>query len=279
MQIGDYSIEQLSEGLFILGFDGSIRKISAREATSGSDEDKMKYATPVGIDPILISGNSYNILLDAGLGMGMDSKNKDPKISNIKSNLEIFDLKPSDITHVILSHLHYDHIGGLTYTDSQFKTRETLPNAKYYVQRREWEHALSTLTEPDSDINGVGYHIDDLYRLVAKDKFVFIDDDHYPLMEGIDLIWTGGHTPGHQIVRISDEEQNIAYYLGDLIPSEEFLNYPMKKMDTDNRQARQMKLLWLRQAYREGAQLLFYHSTKKKFGKLSKDKYRKYVLQ
>lgn len=279
MQIGQFSIEQLSEGLFIIGFDGSVRKISSRELTSGFEDDKIKYATPVGVDPILVINDSYKILLDAGLGFGLDSKNKDPKISNINTNLEVFDLKPEDITHVILSHLHYDHVGGLTYTDKEFMTRETLPNARYYVQRREWDYALSTLSEPVSDINGIGYHIDDLYRLVANDKFVFVDDDHFQLMKGIDLIWTGGHTPGHQVIRISEGDKNVAYYFGDLIPSEEFLNYTMKKMDFDSRQARQMKLLWLRQAYREEAQLLFYHSIRKKTGKLTKDKYRKYILQ
>lgn len=278
MQIGTFTIEQLSEGQFQIGFDGTVTKTNQLRSTLVTEED-IKFVAPIGVDPILIIHDEFKILLDAGLGLGLDYKNNDPKTSNIKTNLEVFNLKPEDITHVVLSHLHYDHIGGLTYTDQEFRTQETLPNATYFVQKREWDFAVENFDRPDKNTEGIGYQIDDLFRLVAKKKFVFVEQDHYELTKGIDLIWTGGHTPGHQIVRISDDANNVAYYFGDMIPSEELLNYSLKKMDIDNRQNRQMKLLWLRQAYKENAYLIFYHSIKKKFGKLSKDRNRKYVLQ
>lgn len=282
MKIGTYTIEQLSEGLFEISPGGNFQKKKNRRSRKHSSEDYIfLHRTPaslVGIDPILIKGRNSVILLDSGLGMGLDANSSNPDISNIKTNLEIFDIKTEDVTHVVLSHLHFDHVAGLTYNNSEFKTCATFPNAKIYLQRREWDFALATRENPSAS-QGVGYKLDELYRLAADKKLIFIDDNYYRLEEGIDLIWTGGHTPGHQIARISDSDKHIAYYFGDLIPSDEFLNYTLKNMDDDRRQTRQMKMTWLRRAYQEEAHLLFYHSKHVKSGKLTKDRYRKYVLE
>jgi len=279
MMLDTIKIEQLSEGLFQIGSDGSIDKINTHARKGENDNlGSLTRIRPVGIDPVLVYNDNIRILIDAGIGLGLDSDEDQENVSNILTNMEIFGIKPEEITHVILSHLHYDHIGGLSYTDEHFQTRATLPNARYYVQKREWEHALAVF-DKRSKLNGASYKLDDLYRLVADDTFEFIDEDYYKLIEGVELIWTGGHTPGHQIVRLSDSDKNISYYFGDLIPSDEFLNYSIKKMDVDIHQAKQMKMALLRQAYHENANLLFYHSLQKKSGKLKKDKYRKYVLQ
>ncbi|HKJ30574.1 MAG TPA: MBL fold metallo-hydrolase [Balneolales bacterium] len=280
MTLKTFKIEQLSEGLFQIGSDGSIEKLVNRKRKKeySSTSGIFSRIRPIGIDPILVYNDDYKILLDAGVGLGLDKKNNDKRISNIVTNMEIFGIHPEDITHVILTHLHYDHIGGLTYTDEHFHTRPTLPNAKYYVQKREWEHALHVF-DKQPKMNGATYQLDDIYRLVADDLFVFIDEDYFELTDGVEIIWTGGHTPGHQIVRLSDHDKHVAYYFGDLIPSDEFLNYSIKKIDVDIKHAKQMKMALLRQAYHEEADLLFYHSLQKKSGKLVKDKYRKYTLQ
>lgn len=281
MQIGSYTIEQLSEGLFEISPDGSFKKRKSRHSRKHNSEDYIfLHRTPaslVGIDPILIKGSNAVILLDTGLGSGLDARSSHPDVSNIKTNLEIFDIDAADVTHIVLSHMHVDHVAGLTYNDSEWKTRATFPNAKIFVQHREWDFALNAVNKTTVN-KGIGYKLDELYRLVADKKIHFIEDDFYRLVEGIDLIWTGGHTPGHQIVRISDADKHIAYYFGDLIPSDEFLNYTLRNMDEDHRQTRQMKMTWLRRAYQEEAHLLFYHSKHIKSGKLTKDRYRKYVL-
>lgn len=282
MLLKTFTIELLSEGLFQIEANGNIEKLntSERKDQYSNSAGMFSRIKPIGIDPILVYNDDYKILLDGGIGLGLDFKDSDKKrISNIVTNMEIFGINPEDITHVILSHLHFDHIGGLTYTDENFHTRATLPNARYYVQKREWDYALSVFDKKQK-LQGATYQLDDLYRLIADDKFVFVDQNYYKLIDGIELIWTGGHTPGHQIVRLSDDDKkNIAYYFGDLIPSDEFLNYTVKKLDVDITQSKQMKMALLRQAYHEGANLLFYHSLQKKSGKLIKDKYRKYTLQ
>lgn len=281
MKIGKFTIEHLSEGHFELYNDGSLIKKDSpnlrRKANTTSELYDAFYEN-IGIDPILIRSDNAIILLDAGLGQGLDTKKRNPNISNIVTNLEVFDLKPEDVTHVVLTHLHQDHTGGLAYADSSSKIVTTLPNATIYVQKKEWDFALEMIDEKN-ELADLTFDLDNLYRMVSNGQIYFIEDDNFEIVPGVDAIRTGGHTPGHQIVRIRDSGET-AYYLGDLIPNEEFLNFTMlDNADVDVVETRQIKMLLMKQAFLESAEILFYHSVHLKSGKLTKDPNRHYVLK
>ncbi len=279
MRIGKFEIEHLSEGIFEAFEDGSFRKIDSDTITGNPTQNYGHELTArIGIDPILIKTGKQNILVDTGLGWGLDKNSNYTDTSNLKTNLDIFGLTPEDITHVILTHLHFDHAGGSTFVDEQTQTKATLPYANYFVQKLEWAYALEQVQTKQKNI-GAHYELDEFYRLVADEKVVFLTESKFELLPGIEIIKTGGHTPGHQIVKIQDAGET-AYILGDLLPSESHLNqYAMKLMDVDPIQSKKAKTLLLRQAYEESAVLLFYHSIHTKAGRLLKDVDRKYVLE
>lgn len=279
MNIGQFTIEQLSEGIFEVYDDGTIHKLEAESITSGKAEQSYAGTSQtVGIDPVLIQNGKQVILLDTGLGWGLDAKSTYTNTSNLLTNLDIFGLKPEDVTHVVLSHLHYDHAAGSTYVDESARTQITMPNANYFVQKIEWVHALKQAEQVTAPF-GADYQLDELYKLHAQEQLVLITDMNYELVPGISLIQTGGHTPGHQIVRIRDGNQT-GYYLGDLVPNEEHLNhYTMQKRDFDPLTAKKVKTLLLRRALKEQAALLFYHSINVKNGLLVQDSMHNYALQ
>lgn len=280
MKIGRFTIEQLSEGRFEVFEDGKFNKLAHKEEDSAPSIDlPVKFSTTVGIDPILVSTDDYHIMLDTGLGWGLDAGSSYPDVSNAVTNLGIFGLKPEDITHVILTHLHYDHAAGSTYTDAQSLTQPTFPNATYYLQKREWEYAVSQAGNPAS-VKGATYKPDDLYRLFADDYFELLEQDFNEIIPGLNVLWTGGHTPGHQVMRVHDKGKS-AYYLGDLLPNEKHLNqYAMRQADIHPNQAKKRKIQLMRKVCDENACLLFYHSLYSKAGLLAKDeKARRYVLK
>jgi glyoxylase-like metal-dependent hydrolase (beta-lactamase superfamily II) len=281
MTIGSFDIEHLSEGQFDLFRDGSLQK------NTTSTKKKQKKAllpdfynelfVPVGIDPILVQGNGSVILLDTGLGFGLDSKKRDPNKSNIVTNLEVFGLHPDQVTHVVLTHLHSDHTGGLAHADTQSRITSTLPNARIYVQRAEWEFAVASVNE-QVRTSDAPYELDNLYRLVTNGQFEFVDDETFEVVPGLEMIRTGGHTPGHSIVRIRDGGK-AAYYFGDLIPNEDYLNFNMvPDADYEVTESRQIKMLLMKQAFLDDAEILFYHSVHLKSGKLTRDPNRQYIL-
>jgi glyoxylase-like metal-dependent hydrolase (beta-lactamase superfamily II) len=93
------------------------------------------------------------------------------------------------LTGVILTHLHFDHAGGLALLP------ESLP---IYVQRREWEAG------GDPEAIARNFFLPRDYEGV-EDRVVLVDGDHDLLGDGsIELLFTPGHTPGHQSVRVGE---------------------------------------------------------------------------
>lgn len=281
MEIGRFSIEQLSEGMFEIFDDGHINRIA-----SYAQEDKEKNrdfnlepsnSSVVGINPILVSRGNQHIIIDPGLGWGLDAGSAYTDVSNIKTNLRIFELTPDDITQVILTHLHYDHAAGSSYSGEESSIQPTFPNAEYYLHEKEWEYALSQVAVEQTK-KGAGYYLDDFYRLISDGRVTLLNSKTEEIFPGVMILWTGGHTPGHQIVRIGRED-SCAYYLGDLLPSEHHLNhYGLHKLDADPVQAKKRKIQLLRQAHKEQATMLFYHSKYAQSGKLVKNKDKQYML-
>ncbi len=242
------------------------------------DPNLGKYSSALGIDPLLISTGEQNIIIDPGLGWGLDHTSKFEDTSNVITNLKIFGLRPEDIDHVILSHLHFDHVAGSTFVNDRFETRPTFPNAVYYVHSDEWDYALTQIDQ-QPELIGADYRLDELYKLVAEKRLHFVEDDEYIVTPGVEMIKTGGHTPGHSIVRIEDS-QAVSYFMGDLIPTEFHLNRPSHPQTVlDSAQVQQTKKLILRKAYQEKATMYFYHSLYKKTGQLSLDEKRRYILK
>ena len=278
---GTYRFEHLSEGLFDLYTDGSLSKNEQAATVRKSWASEDMYADlsqQVGIDPILVTLDQTNILLDAGMGFGLNHKNFNPAVSNLRTNLDIFGLSPEDIDHVVLTHLHYDHIAGLTYTDISSKSPGNPSQCKHLGTASgmgicPWPTLITGMLRAIYPISWMTF-----YRLVADGQVHFLDTPATEIIPGLEAIRTGGHTPGHQMVRISHNNQK-AYYFGDLIPNEHFLGFRMvPDADYDVTASRQLKMLLLKQAHLEDAQVLFYHSVHLKHGKLSKDQSRQFVV-
>lgn len=277
MQVGPFTIEVLSEGRFEMFRDGHINRSAVNSAGAKHNIAENDSAV-VGINPVLVKTGPFNILLDAGLGWGLDFGSSYRDVSNIRTNLKIFGLAPEDITHVILSHLHYDHMAGCTFTTSNYKTNPTFPNATYYAHKREWEYALSQLGTSTHRLEA-DYRLDDFYRLIADEKVEFLEAKSTKILPGITTILTGGHTPGHQATIINSGDE-LAYYLGDLLPTSAQLNrYDMHELDTDPIQAKKRKVQLLSSAFEENACLFFYHSLYSQVGSLERNKNKQYVLK
>lgn len=278
MNLGEFVIEQLSEGFFEFFNDGTFVKMDpSRLNEPETDSILGRYSSAMGIDPLLIQTPDKNIIIDPGLGWGLDYKSPHKNTSNVITNLDVFGLTTDEIDLVILSHLHFDHSAGATFVSENFKTTPTFPNARYLLHIDEWHYALAE-NEKGRPGNRADYRLDELYRLAANHRFEFIDCDHKTVSKGISIVKSAGHTPGHVIVKFQSGE-DTGYYLGDLIPTEYHLNqHTTKHVDENPVAAKKMKKKLLRDALKENAHLFFYHSLYRKSGKLAKSKDRQYII-
>lgn len=148
------------------------------------------------------TGVSPNILKAISPGDEVDfpvtSLSEDNKIEN---QLLKIGMRPEDISFVVFSHLHFDHVG------QALPFKET--RAPFIVQKRELQSALAQIWQ------GLGgYALSDLEPLVGA-NWTLLDENSFELLDGITIEFTGGHTSGHQVMHVETRAGNNYTLTGD----------------------------------------------------------------
>ena len=168
---------------------------------------------PLQTNCLLLDDGVHRVLVEAGYGGGWDDKSKSIfalEDRTITDALQEIDVDPESITHTIVTHLHFDHCGGLTKSDEHNRHTRVFPNAKCIVQKREWldaESKRSTMSKT--------YLSHNLKPL--EDKLELVEGTH-EVLPGITVWPTIGHTWGHQSVRVDTQDEVVAF-LGDVVPT------------------------------------------------------------
>ena len=106
------------------------------------------------------------------------------------------------VTHVTLSHLHWDHVGGTG----------RFPNAKFILQRRELEYAAGAL--PHNSMARIGFEKTDVLELVKLnwgDRVILVEGDREGILPGVDVYLTPGHTIGTMTVCVATVKGRVCY--------------------------------------------------------------------
>ncbi len=178
---------------------------------------------PLALHPILIvTPDNKKILIDTGIGTWWDRKSM--TIYGIKKTKDIFDslkecgFKPEEIDYIVPSHLHFDHIGNAVYKEGE-KFKIAFEKARFLIQGKEWDRATNP-TERDKRS-----YIDFTFLPIEENKQLEKIDGNYNISGEIKIIYTAGHSKGHQIVVIESEGKNAIYW-GDLIPTTAHIDLP-----------------------------------------------------
>ncbi|HNX37905.1 MAG TPA: MBL fold metallo-hydrolase [Candidatus Cloacimonadota bacterium] len=178
--------------------------------TTPTDERRRQQ---MDLNLLLIMDHDRAILVDTGLGNRLSDKQKDiyqPSEFLLPFALSELGLRDIDITDVIMTHLHFDHAGGIV-TGFGEVDRLTFPKAKYWIQKSEWNMAKN----PDG-LNQAAYAFDhQLALLESEGNFELLDGDAQ-ICEGVSVKLVGGHTIGSQIVEI-EAADGFCVYPGDII--------------------------------------------------------------
>ncbi len=222
MKLGAFDIFPVLDGFFRLdggAMFGVVPK-TIWEKTNPSDKNNRIL---LALRTCLIDTGKELVLIDTGIGHKFQGKFEDiyqvkKEIYLVKSLKEV-GYKPEDITIVINTHLHFDHCGGNTSFDANGKIVPTFPNAKYYIQKSEWEAG----NNPD-DRSQASYLKENFLPLQEAGLLYLVDGDT-KIIDGIEVIKTSAHTFGHQVVLVKSENQTLVYW-GDLIPTASHLSLP-----------------------------------------------------
>jgi glyoxylase-like metal-dependent hydrolase (beta-lactamase superfamily II) len=257
MQAGKFNIDMVDTGIF--GLDGGSmfgvvpKALWARAYDKGDEMNRI----PLSARPMLIRWDDRIMLVDTGNGNKMNDKlakiyKIDREKGAIDRALNPFGLKPEDITDVILTHLHFDHVGGATVIKDG-EAVPAFPNARFYVQKDQLEWAKSP-TEKDR----ASYMPDDFMPIIESGRLEAIDgaEDIYP---GIRVEPVFGHTKAMQVVKIDDDDAKLMY-CADVCPTAAHIHIPFV-MGYDNNPLTtiQEKKRYLPEAASDGRILVFEH--------------------
>jgi len=191
---------------------GVMPKVLWQKLIKADEKNRIELA----LNLLLIRSENKNIMVDTGLGNKISDKVKkiySPSKFILLDSLAEHGLDRNDIDIVVLTHLHFDHAGGVTSIINN-KKELTFPNAIHVFQKKEWEVAKA----PD-ELNKASYNFEeDLKLLEDIGNYKLIDGD-FKLTKDVTLELTGGHTEGTQVVRI-ESNNDLAYYPGDILPME-----------------------------------------------------------
>ncbi|MGE3979520.1 MAG: MBL fold metallo-hydrolase, partial [Nitrospira sp.] len=231
----------------------------------------------LSLTALLIRANGKNILVDTGLGPKEDEKFQRmfaiERTPTILESLKRLGLGPEDIHLVINTHLHFDHAGGNTTREDHGHIGPTFPKARYVIQRGEFEDAACA-----NERTRASYRSENFAPIDHINQWEFLHGDT-ELVPGVTTVVTAGHTRYHQSVKIESEGQ-IAFFLGDLIPTVSHLPLPyIMGYDLFPIQTLETKRWVLDRAFEEGWLLLFEHDPVVQAGYVRKDQEGKYFLR
>jgi glyoxylase-like metal-dependent hydrolase (beta-lactamase superfamily II) len=187
---------------------------------------------PLACRCLLIEAGPLKILCETGIGAFFDPKLAErfgvqtPTRHLLLENLKSHDVLPEQIDYVILSHLHFDHAGGLlpTYAEIQAGQRGLVfPRAKFLVGEKAWERALNPHSRDKASF------IPELTELLkASGRLILVPKDPLPkdLASRIEFLETEGHTPGQMHTLFKGDRQKI-FFCGDLIPGRAWVHLPI----------------------------------------------------
>lgn len=223
MKFGDSEIFALETGMFKLdggAMFGSVPKTMWEKAIPPDEFNRI----PMALRVILLrdTKTKRNMLVDTGIGHKYNEKFEqifavDHSMFTLEKSLAAHGLKTDDITDVLLTHLHFDHTGGSTKFDASGKAAPTFANAKYYIQKLNYDWAVKPNSrEAASYLPENFMPIQDAGQLVIcggeKD---FEKKINWP---GVSVRVSSGHTVGLQCPLITLGDKKF-FYPSDLIPT------------------------------------------------------------
>jgi glyoxylase-like metal-dependent hydrolase (beta-lactamase superfamily II) len=256
MKIGKYTLHNVNCGFFALdggAMFGIIPKPLWVRTNPADEKNRIKMAAR----SLLLISDTKKILIDTGMGNDWNEKLReiyeiDFSENSVDKSLNKLNLKTSDITDVILTHLHFDHTGGSLFRIGN-KYVPRFPNAKYYVRKRNFDWACNPSPK---DIGS--YIKEKFYPLFEQGMINFLEnEDHFD--DEIEFIIVNGHTYGQQLVKISDSS-NTVLFSGDLFPTSSHVRLPyIMGYDIEPLETVKEKKQVLEKAVEENWKLFFEH--------------------
>jgi glyoxylase-like metal-dependent hydrolase (beta-lactamase superfamily II) len=211
-QIDDATITVVSDGELLWAPAFPVLKDEAQRVMPEADAEGRIW---LGLNVVLIEIGTSRIVVDPALddpGTSFEARFIGQSTMELRRSpglaaaLRQLDWTPEAVTHVIITHPHGDHYGGVM-TEHNGNLSPRFPNARHFLGRADWE-GNDRRQDPNAELNR---------RLGAVDRRSLLElvDGEEEVAAGVQLVPAPGETPGHMVVRLLAGGETL-YILGDL---------------------------------------------------------------
>ncbi len=254
LQIGEIKLTWLNGGRTSLdggAMFGVVPKPLWSRKYPSNDNNQIELRN----DPILIQANGLNMLIDSGIGSGKftDKQKRNYGVteeSKLVEDLAKLNLSPNDIDYILMTHLHFDHISGLTKLVND-QLVSIFERAEIITSQIEWAEMRNPNIRSKSTYWRENWEpIQDQVRPFEGEK---------EITAGVKMIHTGGHSDGHCIIMIENGGEQLIH-MADIMPTHAHSNvlwvmayddYPMTSIFAKEK--------WMKYGLENGVWYSFYH--------------------
>lgn len=221
--LGDFRIHALEAGTQRLD-GGAMFGVVPKPLWERRIPADERNRIPLALRCLLVETRDALVLVETGLGNKEDPRFRDiygvdnaaspdsGAPDRLQEAVRLAGFSPEDVGVVVNTHLHFDHAGGNTFRDAEGAVRLSFPNARYHVQRGEWDwaHRVNERTQAS--------YLPDNYVPVMEAGRLELVEGATEIVPGIETLPTPGHCPFHQSVLVRSGGET-ACFMADVVPT------------------------------------------------------------
>ncbi|MDR0195828.1 MAG: MBL fold metallo-hydrolase [Myroides sp.] len=269
IKVGDIKVTALSDGSVDIDVKQLFEPKDGNTAEQLVKKEYLQNPVEVSINTYLIQDGKKNILVDTGAGDIFGSN-----AGSLLKSLNAYGLKPSEITDILITHIHADHTGGLVVNDKM-----VFPNATLHVNEQElnfWFKEVVLSDEQDTNKGADAKTYENARNMmtpyIKANKVKTFKGDNVELLSNIKALCFAGHTPGHTVYVLQSKGE-LMYFWGDLVhvASVQFLDpFMTDHFDVEQEEAKQTRYTFYEKVVKQQALIGASHISFPGIGRLQK---------
>jgi glyoxylase-like metal-dependent hydrolase (beta-lactamase superfamily II) len=217
--LGDFELTFCSDGTYLLD-GGAMFGVVPKPLWSKRSQADAENRILLGLNTTVVRTGQHVVLIETGIGNKQSAKMREIQGNQelLPASLAAAGVGVEEVTHVINTHLHFDHCGWNTTLHADGSVTPTFPNARYFAAAGEVAHGRLQLER-----DRVSYLAPNYETLIASGQMTLLGTDIGEIVPGITVEPFPGHTAAMLAVHIESRGER-ACYIGDLIPTHHHLD-------------------------------------------------------
>ncbi len=221
--LGLFDVTICGDGTYLLdggAMFGVVPKTLWSKRVTADEQNRIL----LGLNTVVVRTGSAVVVIETGIGNKQSAKMVEIHQSQARlpASLAAAGLRAEEVTHVVNTHLHFDHCGWNTTLDADGSVRPTFPNAQYFAHRGEVDHGRLQLER-----DAVSYLAPNYEPLIASGQMTLVDAGSIArdpeIVPGVWVEEFPGHTAQMMGVHLESDGEH-ACYIGDLFPTTHHLD-------------------------------------------------------